>query len=361
MKGGAISLTTHGRFFGENESDALDWSRIEQYLRGFDLVLNLEQTPRQFSSGMANLNYLVNVNDEDVVLRRPPLGVVAPGAHDMVREYRVLSRLWVEFPLAPRAFHLCENTAVAGAPFFLMEYRPGVVVGASMPAQLLRIHESKQQRKSIGAEIETRLLQVMHGLHEVDPAAVSLERLGRPELFYQRQLKHWNAAAANVGLGKESCQKVSHWLDQHQPSSRRSVLIHNDFKIDNLALDAKTLEPVALFDWDLCTRADPLFDLAVCLSYWEQPHDDEAMRRLRQMPTAQHGFSSRDGLIQRYAQIAGDNLDGLTSYRVLAGLRLAVIYAQLSKSSRSRDNARFQGLGDLADDLLTFALSLCKA
>ncbi len=305
---------------------------------------------------MANLNYLINVDGEDAVLRRPPLGELAPGAHDMVREHRVLSRLWAEFALAPRAFHLCEDESVAGAPFFLMDYRPGLVIGYRMPAPILT---RDFNGNSPGAHIESRLLQVMHTLHRLDPASVGLERLGRPEAFYQRQLKHWSGAAVHAGLALQPCQKISRWLDEHEPPLRRSVLIHNDFKIDNLAFDPDTLEPLALYDWDLCTRADPLFDLAVCLSYWEQSNDVEAMRGLKQMPTAAHGFSSRDGLIQRYAQLTGDDLEGLAPYRVLASFRLAVIYAQLSRSSRGQGNERFNGLDDLAQALLNFALSLC--
>ena len=141
---------------------AQDWPRLAEHLETRGYRLSLDTAARQFSSGFANFNYLLEVDGAPCVLRRPPPGPLPPGAHDMVREYRVLSRLWREYPLAPRAFHLCEDVSVLGAPFFLMEYRPGVVIGAELPP-------SVAARPALAAGIAGDLVDALTRLHRVDP------------------------------------------------------------------------------------------------------------------------------------------------------------------------------------------------
>ena len=191
----------------------------------------------------------MEVDGEPSVLRRPPPGPLPPGAYDMAREHRVLSRLWREFPLAPRAFHLCEDPSVLGAPFFLMEYRPGVSIGPELPPGLVG-------RPAQAARIAADLVDALTGLHRVDPAAVDLDSLGRPHGFLARQVAGWSRRAhlAYDERPGRLVRGIVAWLEEHIEPERAVSLVHNDFKLDNVLLDPERFTPVAVVDWDMCTR-----------------------------------------------------------------------------------------------------------
>lgn len=127
------------------QSVRLDWESLRRFLGEQGMKLALDPPPRQFSGGLANLNYLISLDGRETVLRRPPLGKLPPGAYDMGREHRILSRLWRKFPLAPRGLHLCENAGVIGAPFQIIEYRPGFAIRAEMPGSGHFRHSAKWQ------------------------------------------------------------------------------------------------------------------------------------------------------------------------------------------------------------------------
>ena len=145
-----------------------DWAHLETYFRDRGQAFEAEPAPRQFAGGLGNLNYLIRLDGEPTVLRRPPAGPLPKGGNDMAREYRVLSRLWRAFPLAPRASLLCEDEAVLGAPFFLMEYRSGRVVHGELPADLA----------DAGQALSRMMIEVLAEFHAVRPEAVDLDTLG---------------------------------------------------------------------------------------------------------------------------------------------------------------------------------------
>lgn len=187
----------------------------------------------QFSNGRANLTYLLRFQDgSEVVLRRPPLGPVAAGSHDMAREYRVLSRLWKSFPLAPRAFALCEDAEVIGAAFILMERLPGVVVKEQVP----EIFGSGKDA-AINEALSTVVIDTLTQFHAVDPQECGLETLGRPDGFLERQVegwsKRWEAARHEEN---PTADEVGRWLRANTPSSPTPTLIHNDWRLDNMAV-----------------------------------------------------------------------------------------------------------------------------
>ncbi len=365
-----------------------DWPRLARHLEAHGYRFVPDAPPRRFSSGFANLNYLLSVDGAPCVLRRPPPGPLPPGAHDMVREHRVLSRLWRAFPLAPRAFHLCEDITVLGAPFFLMEYRPGTTVGAELPPAL-------SGRPDRAARIAADLVEVLTSLHRVEPAAVDLDSLGRPHGFLARQVAGWARRAylacdeqpeprpdpqsdprpdpqsdpqpeprpdpwpdprPNPRLGRR-IRRIVDWLEDHIEPERAVSLVHNDFKLDNVLLDPDRFTPVAVVDWDMCTRGCPLYDLAILLSYWTEPDDHPAMHQLRQMPSAAPGFPSRAEILDAYARRSDIDIGDFRFYRVLSVFRLAIVFRQLVNLYRrgARTNPEFAGFGDVAAGLLDFA------
>ena len=336
---------------------AQDWPRLAGHLEAHGHRLVLDAPPRQFASGFANYNYLLEVDGAPCVLRRPPPGPLPPGAHDMVREYRVLSRLWREFPLAPRAFHLCENSSVLGAPFFLMEYRPGIAIGAELPPGLVG-------QVGSAARIASDLVDALTGLHRVEPAAVDLDSLGRPRGFLARQVAGWSKRA-HLAYDEQPgrlVRRIVGWLEDHIEPERAMSLVHNDFKLDNVLLDPERFTPVAVVDWDMCTRGCPLYDLAILLSYWTEPDDHPVMHALRQMPSAAPGFPSRAGVLDAYAQASGIDIGDFRFYRALSVFRLAIVFRQLFNLYRRRvrtspEFARFDGV---AGGLLDFAFAIVE-
>jgi aminoglycoside phosphotransferase (APT) family kinase protein len=357
----ATRITTSGHprpgFRPPAEEVTQAWDRLQAHLAGHGIALDLEHRPRHFASGYGNLNYLLHADGRPIVLRRPPLGPIPPGANDMGRESRILFRLWRAFPLAPRCLHYCADESVLGAPFLLMEYRPGLVIGGRMP-------EPFRGRSEAGSRIGEMLVEELARLHGVDPDAVGLGDLGRPEAFLARTRAGWarRAGLAWEGEPPPALGELLAWLGANEPGGQAPVLLHNDFKLDNFVLHPETLEPVALLDWDMGTRGDPLMDLAVLLSYWSEAGDPEAMHDLQQMPTADPGFPTREEMAAAYARQTGRDLSDFLFYRVIATLRLAVVFMQLNRRYREggTDDPRFAGFGELAEGLLEFARAISK-
>jgi aminoglycoside phosphotransferase (APT) family kinase protein len=275
----------------------------------------------QFPGGAANLTYrAVAANGAEFVLRRAPLGEVAKGGHDMSREHRVLSRLWRAYPLAPRAFHYCDDPAVMGKPFFIMERRNGVVVRRTWPESL---KDPAAQRT-----VAESLVDGLADLHGVDPAFVGLNDLGKPEGFVSRQIegwtRRWHAAATRPVTDMEISSDL---LKELIPPAQRVAILHNDYKLDNTMVgDDGSL--VAVFDWDMSTRGDPLVDAGTLLAYWAQPGDatypvfgDRAVAIGDVMPKSE--------VRERYGERTGLDLTGVAFYEALALFRIAVIIEQI--------------------------------
>jgi len=273
----------------------------------------------------------------------------------MAREFKVTSRLWKRFPLAPRAILLCEDIAELGAPFLIMQYRPGLVIHMDLPEAL----ESKT------ADLSKMIIKVLHEFQNVDPAQVELDDLGRPEGFLERAragwIKRFKVAAADVYPQQswpKSADAIMHQLENQPIPPSDSSLLHNDFKLNNIILDpSNPIKPIALLDWDMCTRGCPLYDLAILLSYWTEPDDHPAMHQLRQMPSAAPGFPSRAEVLEAYARRSGIDIGDFRFYRVLSVFRLAIVFRQLVNLYRrgARTSPEFAGFGDVAAGLLDFA------
>lgn len=340
----------------------LNLEHLRAHLAQHGIVLDRDVAPKQFSAGYGNMNFLIQTKEKPFVLRRPPLGPVPQGANDMGREHRILSRLYPVLPLVPKAELFCDDLTVIGAPFLVMEYRPGLVIGAKIPSDIV---EKRPDPEPIGHVLGDRIIDVLARLHAVDVQACGLGSLGRPEGFAARTLRGWSKRAhlSWDGAAPKDLLTLLDWLGGHQPEAiGPSALIHNDFKLDNIILDPETLKPRTLIDWDMGTLGDPLYDLAVLLSYWTEASDPEAMQRLHQMPTSGHGFPTRDVAAALYAKASGRTLHEFTFYRVLATLRIAVVFQQLYRryESGGTDDSDFARFDDLARGLLQFGVQVAR-
>jgi len=298
--------------------------RLADYLRGRLPGSENPLTVRQFGDGAANLTYLLDYGTCQYVLRRPPLGPVAKSAHDMGREYKVLSALHRAFPYAPRAFLYCEDSGVIGVNFFVMERRQGVVVRKTMPPQFAAMPDAPRR-------MSEALVDALAQFHAVDYEAIGLADLGKPDGFIARQIEGWQRRWLKAKTDDvPEMTAVYDWLTRNQPQTTCFSLVHNDYKLDNVLLAVD--DPgriVAIFDWDMCTLGDPLSDVGALLAYWSQPTDPPWLRGAATMPTGDLGFLSRAELVERYAEKSGRSLADMRFYHALALFRVAVIIAQI--------------------------------
>src|SRR6516162_8878898 len=344
------------QFRSDAESIPQDWNALADYLARFDTTFG-PATPRHFAGGFGNLNYLIEIAGKPAVLRVPPEGPLPPGANDMAREYRILSTLWRAYPLAPRALLCCTEPDVLGLPFQIIEYRPGIIIRDVLPPDLAA-------RPDAGAILSRHLVESLVALHAVDPAQIGLQTLGRPTGFLGRTLEGWairgNAVADLMTLGA-STETVA-WLRCRVPPDSAPSLLHSDFKLDNMILEPSTLAPVAVIDWDMGTRGDPLWDLAVLLSYWVEPGDPDCMWRMRQMPTAQSGFLRRREVLELYQSLSGRTINDFSFYRVLSVFRSAIVFLQLFDRYRRdpRRNRRCSEFDTLGRQLHDYAFEIAR-
>jgi aminoglycoside phosphotransferase (APT) family kinase protein len=337
--------------------ERLDTSRLEPYLHehleGAAGPLEL----RQFGGGHANLTYLVRFGDREWVLRRPPLGPVVPGSHDMRREYRVLSTLNPGYPLAPQAYLLCTDHTVIGADFFVMERRHGVAFRREIPQPWV-------DRADVLRGVGESLIDNLALLHSVDPASVGLGDLGKPDGYVERQVNGWierwhNALTPDVG----PAEPFTGWLRQTIPAARRSALLHNDYKLDNTLLDAENpAKTIAVLDWDMCTRGEPLMDLGEILALWGEKGDGANGLHGR-MPTWHEGFFSRREAAERYARKSGADLSDLHWYVVFNMFRFGVILQQIYiryVRGQTHDE-RFRDMGNAVNSITQRGLEMIES
>ncbi|MCL1594409.1 MAG: phosphotransferase family protein [Actinomycetia bacterium] len=335
--------------------EQFDEARVATYLHRYlpDLFLCDDIRFDQFPGGAANLTYRAWCTEgAEYVLRRAPLGVVARGGHDMAREHQVLSRLWRRYSLAPRAFHFCDDAAVMGKPFFVMERRHGYVVRRDWPDGFVG---------DVGRQfvVATSLVDALADLHAVEPDDVDLGGLGRPDGFVDRQIEgwslRWQAAATRpvpdmVSLGALLARRV--------PTSQRTVVLHNDFKLDNTMIgDDGHL--VAVFDWDMATLGDPLVDAGTLLAYWAQP-DDPTRLVFGANAVAIGDVMSKEQVRERYAHRSGLDLEGIDFYEALALFRIAVIIEQIYARyvAGQTSDERFAAFEPLAPLLASAAMAV---
>jgi aminoglycoside phosphotransferase (APT) family kinase protein len=304
--------------------DELDWDLLAGYLREHFDGLGPLVAAHQFPNGAANLTYLLEFADRQLVIRRPPFGQIAIGAHDMKREYRALSRLWRSYDRAPRAYLLCEDHSIAGADFLVIDYRPGVVVWGSVPP-------SMAGHLDAGRRIGLAVVDALADLHRLDPKTAGVADLGRPEGYLDRQLTGWRARWAAVAQpGSELVAEVGARLTATKPPTLRTSVLHNDFKIDNCQFDPASPDRVqSVFDWDMATLGDPLADLGTMLNYWPDPSDDPDNPPPHPAGQQHMGLPGRAEVVERYARATGADVSAVRWYEAFGCWKTSIVVAQL--------------------------------
>lgn len=303
--------------------EELDLARLQPLLQehfGHDGPISIEQFP----SGHSNLTYLVRLGTRELVLRRPPFGSKVRTAHDMSREYRVLSKLHAAYPVAPKALLYCDDLSILNAPFYLMEPIRGVIVRRDPPPGVLFPPAAARQ-------LSEAFLDNLARLHSLDYAAVGLGDLGKPQGYLERQVKGWIERYHNSKTHDLSVvELISPWLMQRMPTRHATALVHNDYKYDNVVLDPDdTTKIVGVLDWEMCTLGDPLTDLGTSLAYWTDPEDSEELREIRSAPTTLPGTLTRAQLVERYARTTGRDTGDMIFYLAFARFKVAVIIQQI--------------------------------
>ena len=270
----------------------------------------------QFPGGHSNLTYLLRAGENEYVLRRGPLGPVAPKAHDMAREFHVLQAVHPHFAPAPNVHVLCEDPAVIGGVFFIMERRRGVIVRTGIPEEFAKLPGHARS-------ISEAFVNCLANLHAVDIEQHGLIQLGKPEGFLERQVKGWAGRWYRAQTSPlPDMDRVIGWLESTMPTPLSPTLVHNDFKLDNMMFaSGDPSKVVAVLDWEMTTVGDPLVDVGLTLCYWQ-------LGSVSAQPTAM-GLFSREEFLQHYAQRTGRDLSRVDWYEVLGMFKLAVILQQI--------------------------------
>ncbi len=275
----------------------------------------------QFPGGHSNLTYLLHIGGREYVLRRAPLGPVAPKAHDMVREARVLQAVHPHFRPAPEVYLICEDPAIVGAPFFLMERRHGIVLRDRIPPEL-SAYENYPQR------ISKAFVDCQVELHSVDVEKHGLISLGKPEGFVERQVKGWSERWQRARTeDSPEMDRMTAWLAATIPASGKPALVHNDFKLDNVMIALGGPDRIeAVLDWEMTTVGDPVSDLGLTLCYWSSTL---VPGTTLQAVTTGPGWWSRDEYVAYYASKTRRDLSSLPWHEVFGVFKLAVILQQI--------------------------------
>jgi aminoglycoside phosphotransferase (APT) family kinase protein len=278
----------------------------------------------QFRSGHSNLTYSIHLGETDLVLRRPPFGSKVKSAHDMGREFRVLSKLRAVYPPAPKVLVYCDDISVLGAPFYLMEPIPGIILRRTLPAGL-----------DFSADTARRLsesfVDSLAGLHRMDYTSIGLSDLGKPEGYLARQMRGWTERyVASQTHEYPEVERITTWMNDRMPSTGDPALIHNDYKYDNVVLDPNDLSKiVGVLDWEMSTIGDPLTDLGTALAYWIDAGDPEELQGICWGPTTVPGSLTRAQIVERYANETGRDISHMAFYLTFARFKIAVIVQQI--------------------------------
>jgi aminoglycoside phosphotransferase (APT) family kinase protein len=330
---------------------------LGEYLRGRLEGAEHGVELEQFPNGHSNLTYLLRTKAAEYVLRRPPLGPVAPKAHDMVREYHVLRAVHPHFPQAPRVHILCEDSAVLGAPFFIMERRRGVILREEIPVEFEAIDGHPRM-------IGEAFLDSLVSLHKIEISMPGVRELGKPEGYVERQVRGWadrwdRAKTKDVS----EVDGVVRWLAANIPAPLAPSLIHNDYKLDNVMLARDSPNRLeAVLDWEMATLGDPLSDLGLALCYWVWATAPEVRTAGIPALTSRAGWYGRDDLVERYELRTGRDVTHIGYYEVLGVFKLAVIIQQIyCRFHRGQtQDQRFQGFGERVAALGRLAARLAE-
>ena len=303
--------------------EELDHVRLTEYLGEHLPDLGRELEIEQFPNGFSNLTYLLRYGDRQLVLRRPPFGAEIKSAHDMGREFRVLSGLVKVYDKVPRPLLFCKDAQVLGAPFYIMErvtgvvLRPGAAALAHLPAAKMR-------------KLAPALIDNLAEIHSLDVDAAGLSELGRPTGYVSRQIEGWARRYERARTDDiVEMETLAAWLHEQRPPEQGAAIIHNDYKYDNVILAADDLTRIiAVLDWEMCTLGDPWMDLGTTLGYWVEADDPPAMTAMFGLTTLP-GNLTREEVVTRYGAARNAEAVDPLYYYIYGIFKIAVIIQQI--------------------------------
>lgn len=304
--------------------EELNVATLEPYLQKALRMPAAELIVEQFPGGFSNLTYLIRLGEQGFVLRRPPFGAKIKSAHDMGREYKILHALSQSYSKVPKPLLYTEDESIIGAPFYVMERVEGIILRPKMPKEM-----APEPATMHG--IAVSLIDTFADLHAVDYKAVGLGDLGKPEGYVERQVSGWtNRYFKSKTDDIAAIESVAKWLAENQPGESSVALIHNDFKYDNVVLDANNwTNIIAVLDWEMSTIGDPLMDFGTTLGYWVTANDPDWLHMLALSPTMLPGNPNRAEVVKLYATKSGKDLSNVVFYYVYGLFKIAVIVQQI--------------------------------
>lgn len=339
--------------------DSFDLGALAQWMHGQGIAFTSELRAKQFKGGASNLTYLISdSSDRQWVMRTPPHGTKAAGAHDMGRESRVLIALNPHLRQAPLVVGYCGDSAVLGREFYLMEYISGHIIAHSVPEDLCPDTESVR-------ELCESMVDSLSALHNIDIHQTGLSDLDKGEGYVARQVSGWSSryrAARTPDV--PDAEALMLWLDENQPADLVHTLIHGDWRFDNLVVN-DSAEIIGILDWEMATVGDPCMDLGAAMAYWIEQTDDPEFKILRLQPSDVPGMLTRAEVVERYSdsmnvQVQQALKENWNFYEVFGLFRLAVIVQQIWARyiSGASTNTQFATYGSVASMLVNRAQSL---
>ncbi len=326
------------------QGEELDAAKLGEYLRPHIPGMMGGVEVQQFPSGFSNLTYMLAANAggarKEYVLRRPPFGANIKSAHDMEREYKILRAVRQSFPRVPETLVYCDDAAVLGAPFYVMERVQGIILRGKQP-------EGLDLSAPVMKRLSTMLIDNLADIHAVDTSIPDVQQLGKPVGYVQRQVEGWIQRYANAKTDKIlHIEEVETWLRNNIPdeSTNAPTLIHNDYKYDNVVFTHDLTGISAVLDWEMATLGDPLMDVGTTLGYWAEDDDPIPLKMFGLTPLA--GNLNRDEVVARYQEKTGRNVENIVFYYVFGLYKICVIAQQIYarfKKGFTKD-PRFGGL-----------------
>ncbi len=347
-------MTTDHDVIEVREGEDFNREKVKAYLIEHLGLDDAQMEVKQFPLGSSNLTYLIRIGDWEAVLRRPPFGPLPPKAHDMKRESSLLTKLYPEFNLVPKPYVFCEDESIIGAPFYVMERKQGIALNDEFPP-------NSNVTNKTGSDISEAFIETLVKLHEVDYKKAGLEEFGYPEGFLERQVQGWTKRFLRAKTEEVAAfDEIAQWLEKNMPTSKYVSVIHNDFKLNNMLLTSDFKEVIAVFDWEMATIADPLFDLGITLGYWVQEDDPEFLKQVLPTVTYLPGFHSRRQLIEAYANKTNRDVEDIHYYIVFAYFKLAGILQQIyyRYAKGQTQDERFASFGERAKNLIQYAAEI---
>jgi aminoglycoside phosphotransferase (APT) family kinase protein len=311
-------------------------AHLAKHVEGFEGPVRI----MQFPGGYSNLTFQVDWPGGSCILRRPPVGADIKSAHDMGREYRVLSLLRPHYPLVPRPIHLCEDPEVIGTPFYLMEKVTGTILRNRIP-EGMQVTESDMRNLSMAA------VKNLAALHDIDLSATGLGRIGKPEGYVVRQVEGWiGRYERSMTDDVPAMTLAGEWLRANLPPENKPAFLHNDYKYDNLVLEPGNPGRIlCVLDWEMSTVGDPLMDLGTTLAYWTEAGDPDALKPFSL--TWMTGNLNREEVVALYAEARDIPRPDMLFHYVFGSYKVGVIVQQIYARYRKglTKDPRFAGLG----------------